>query len=96
MEGMSSNQILAAAARVTADPQLSWRAKGVFMAYLLGEGIEKEWLNENGREGRDAINSAFSELRKNQYISVVAKRDPATKQINGMKTVVTMKAFEND
>lgn len=54
------------------DARLSWRAKGILLAFVFNEqsgGCSRSWILENGREGFNAVATAVKELRALGYLS---------------------------
>lgn len=60
------------------DTRLSWRAKGILLAFIFDEqdGIcSRSWIVENGKEGFNAVATAIKELRALGYLSEKLVRD---------------------
>lgn len=72
--------------RPLCDSRLSWRARGI-LAYLLSKPddwqIVIEHLIKQGTEGRDAVKSAFQELRELGYASLEVFRDSESGKVTG-------------
>lgn len=78
------NEIEAVFEKAIHDPRLSWRAKGVFAAFLFRRSsynFNKAWIIENGREGRDAITAAIRELKKLGYLNTRGIQEKNTGQM---------------
>lgn len=43
--------------------------------------VNKEWVYQNIKEGRDAIDNMFTEIRGAGYCSLIAEKDPDTKRV---------------
>lgn len=72
------------------DNRLSWRAKGI-LCYLIGRPhdwtIVTEHLVTQGTEGRDAVRSAFQELKELGYATLETHRNEAGKITGSVWTV---------
>jgi hypothetical protein len=60
------------------DKTLSFKARGLLAMVLSNTGsweVTKTWLEEQGTEGRDAMNSALKELMAKRYVTLHKERD---------------------
>lgn len=72
VEGCDGQASIAILIDAATDSRLSWRARGILfgcLAFSDPSKITRSWIVENGREGRDAVLSALSELRKFGYLA---------------------------
>lgn len=72
------------------DARMSWRAKGI-LCYLLGRPVDwtivSEHLVTQGTEGRDAVRTAFQELKELGYATLETHRDTNGKLTGSVWTV---------
>lgn len=64
---------------------LSLRSKGLLCMILSHDSswnVTKEWVYQHVKEGRDAIDAMFTELKKAGYLEVHMETDPETKRFS--------------
>ena len=79
-----TSELEAALKKAINDPRLSWRAKGIFAAFLFKKPdhtFNKSWIIGNGREGRDAATTAIRELKKFGYLDTRGIQEESTGQM---------------
>lgn len=79
-----TNEIENALSKAIHDQRLSWRAKGIFAAFLFKKsqyGFNKSWIIGNGKEGRDATTAAIGELKKLGYLKTRGIQEETTGQM---------------
>jgi hypothetical protein len=80
------------------DNRLSWRAKGILAGCLSFSGAKfsKQWIIDNGTEGRDAVIAALKELREFGYLQNKTDRCDKTGRVLGEYYLVTDVAISAD
>jgi hypothetical protein len=80
------------------DNRLSWRAKGILAGCLSFSGTKfsKQWIIDNGTEGRDAVIAALKELREFGYLQNKTDRCEKTGRVLGEYYLVTDVAISAD
>ena len=73
------------------DKRLSWRAKGILAGCLsISSGnFTKQWIIDNGTEGRDAVIAALKELRSCGYLQNKTTRCETTGKVTGQFFLVS-------
>lgn len=80
------------------DSRLSWRAKGILAGCLSlsGAKFSKQWIIDNGAEGRDAVIAALKELREFGYLQNKVDRCDKTGRVLGEYYLVSDVAIGAD
>ena len=80
------------------DSRLSWRAKGILAGCLSlsDTKFSKQWIIDNGTEGRDAVIAALKELREFGYLQNKIDRCDKTGRVLGEYYLVTDVAIGAD
>lgn len=80
------------------DSRLSWRAKGILAGCLSisDRKFSKQWIIDNGTEGRDAVIAALKELREFGYLRNRTDRCEKTGRVLGEYFIVSDQTMSPD